>query len=108
MGDEESRIIMPAIKKLVSIGIAADGPLPSDSAWLKMKNGKYDLMVAMYHDQAMIGFKIISPESLVNVTVGLPFLRTSPGHGTAVDIAGKNMADPSSMTEAIIFAAKYC
>ena len=108
MGDEESRVIIPAIKKLASKGIAATGPLPSDSAWLKMKNGKFDLMVAMYHDQAMIGFKIISPESLVNITVGLPFLRTSPGHGTALDIAGRNAADPSSMTEAILFAAKYC
>ena len=107
MGDEERRIIRPAIKKMVSKGINAAGPFPSDSAWLKMKNGKFDLMVAMYHDQAMIGFKIISPESLVNVTVGLPFLRTSPGHGTALDIAGRNAADPSSMTEAIMFAAKY-
>jgi len=107
MGNEESKIITPAIKKLVLKGMAADGPLPADSAWLKMNNGKYDLMVAMYHDQAMIGFKIISPETLVNVTVGLPFLRTSPGHGTAVYIAGKHIADPSSMTEAIVFAAKY-
>jgi 4-hydroxythreonine-4-phosphate dehydrogenase len=108
MGNEERSVIIPAIKKLVSKGIDAAGPLPSDSAWLKMKKNKFDLMVAMYHDQAMIGFKIISPESLVNVTVGLPFLRTSPGHGTAVDIAGRNVADPSSMAEAIKFAAKYC
>lgn len=108
IGTEELKIINPAVKKLVLKGYKAAGPLPADSGWQKMNDGKYDLLVAMYHDQAMIGFKIISPESLVNVTLGLPFLRTSPGHGTAFDIAGKNLADPAPMKESIIFAAKYC
>ena len=108
LGGEERKVIAPAVKKLVSTGINAKGPLPADSAWLKNKNGAFDLLVAMYHDQAMIGLKLLAPESLVNVTLGLPFIRTSPGHGTAFDIAGKNTADPLPMIESIIFAAKHC
>ena len=108
IGKEEIRIIGPAVDKLIATGIDASGPLPSDSAWLKNKRGAFDLLVAMYHDQAMTGLKLLFPESLVNVTLGLPFIRTSPGHGTAFDIAGKNIADPLPMIESIKFAAKYC
>jgi len=108
IGSEEHELIIPAVKKLIAAGIDVQGPLPSDSAWQKMKNNRFDLMVAMYHDQAMTGFKILSPERLVNITLGLPFIRTSPGHGTAADIAGKGIADPSSMKEAIVIAAKTC
>jgi len=108
LGKEEQLVIGPAVRKLFRKGINASGPLPADSAWQKNKNGAFDLLVAMYHDQAMIGLKILSPENIVNVTLGLPFLRTSPGHGTAFDIAGRNKADPAPMIESIKFAAKYC
>lgn len=107
IGREEIRVIRPAVVMLRKKGINVDGPLPPDSAWLKMINGKYDLLVAMYHDQTMIGLKCLAPEKIVNVTAGLPFVRTSPGHGTAFDIAGKGIADARSMIEAITLAASY-
>jgi len=106
LGREEQEIIQPALRCIRRRGIPADGPLPGDSAWQKMAAGNYDLLVAMYHDQAMIGLKCLAPEKIVNVTIGLPFIRTSPGHGTGFDIAGKNCADPRSMIEAIKLAAK--
>lgn len=101
LGSEEEDIILPAVRILKDRHINVDGPLPSDSAWLKMKNGLYDLLVTMYHDQTMIGLKCLNANKIVNITVGLPFIRTSPGHGTAFDIAGCGIADPSSMIEAI-------
>lgn len=107
LGAEEKTIIRPSVAALRRKGIAADGPLPPDSAWLKAKNGKYDLLVAMYHDQTMIGLKCLAPEKIVNVTAGLPFVRTSPGHGTAFDIAGKGIADARAMIEAVKTAAAY-
>lgn len=105
LGTEEKTVIRPAIAALRRKGIEAEGPLPPDSAWLKAKNGTYDLLVAMYHDQTMIGLKCLAPEKIVNVTAGLPFVRTSPGHGTAFDIAGTGIADARSMIEAIKTAA---
>ncbi len=105
LGREEEDFIIPAIKKLKNKNIYVEGPIPADSAWLKMKNGKFDFLITMYHDQAMIPLKILEPEKIVNITIGLPFIRTSPGHGTAFDIAGKGKADPSSMIEAIKVAA---
>lgn len=107
LGAEEGAVVGPAVAELRKKGIAADGPLPPDSAWLKAKDGKYDLLVAMYHDQTMIGLKCLAAEKIVNVTTGLPFVRTSPGHGTAFDIAGKGLADHRSMVEAIKTAASY-
>ena len=101
LGKEEGLIISPAVKQLIKKKALAVGPLPADSAWLKLKRGEFDLLVGMYHDQVMIPLKTLSPEKIVNITVGLPFIRTSPGHGTGFDIAGKNIADPSSMIEAI-------
>jgi 4-hydroxythreonine-4-phosphate dehydrogenase len=106
LGSEEQEIIQPALRCIHRRGIPADGPLPGDSAWQKMAAGNYDLLVTMYHDQAMIGLKCLAPEKIVNVTIGLPFIRTSPGHGTGFDIAGKNRADPRSMIEAIKLAAQ--
>ncbi|MGA2090037.1 MAG: 4-hydroxythreonine-4-phosphate dehydrogenase PdxA [Endomicrobiales bacterium] len=105
LGKEESTIMSPAIKALRSAGIAVAGPVPADTAWRCAREGLWDLIVTMYHDQTMIPLKIIAPEKIVNITVGLPFIRTSPGHGTAFDIAGKNCADPRSMIEAIGVAA---
>jgi 4-hydroxythreonine-4-phosphate dehydrogenase len=107
LGGQESFIIEPAVRMLRAGGISAEGPLPADSAWIKLKAGKFDLLVTMYHDQAMIGLKCLAPDRIVNVTAGLPFVRTSPGHGTGFDIAGKDIADPRPMIEAILCAARF-
>jgi 4-hydroxythreonine-4-phosphate dehydrogenase len=105
-GKEERMFIVPAVKMLQETGFNISGPFGADSAWLKMIEKRLDFMVAMYHDQAMVGLKCLNPEKIVNITMGLPFVRTSPGHGTGFDIAGKNIADPTSMKEAIKLAAK--
>ena len=106
LGTEEKTIIIPAINKLKKYGYNICGLYPVDVAWAKFLNNKYDVIVGMYHDQIMLPLKILKPKKIVNVTVGLPFIRTSPGHGTAFDIAGKNIADFSSMEQAILYAAK--
>ena len=81
--------------------------LAADAAFRAMIKGRYRLALAAYHDQGMIPLKLYSPESLVNITLGLPFIRTSPGHGTAYDIAGKGKADARPMIESILLAAEY-
>lgn len=106
LGKEEKKYIAPACEKLKKAGFKVCGPLPADSAWLKTKNGEFDLICGMYHDQIMIALKCIDANKIVNITAGLPFIRTSPGHGTAFDIAGKNIANADAMTEAILYAAK--
>ncbi|MFA6619504.1 MAG: 4-hydroxythreonine-4-phosphate dehydrogenase PdxA [Candidatus Neomarinimicrobiota bacterium] len=106
LGTEEKQIIIPAIKQLKKEKYNVTGPIPPDVAWARIRNKNYDLIVGMYHDQIMIPLKLINSQKIINVTAGLPFVRTSPGHGTAFDIAGKNIADESSMIEAIIFASK--
>ncbi|MCL2143953.1 MAG: 4-hydroxythreonine-4-phosphate dehydrogenase PdxA [Endomicrobia bacterium] len=106
LGKEEKKIILPAYEILKKSGIDISKPMPADSAWLKTKNGEYDLICGMYHDQIMIPLKCINAKKIVNVTAGLPFVRTSPGHGTAFDIAGKGKACADAMTEAILYAAK--
>lgn len=108
LGKEEDKIILPAIDYLHKKDVNVVGPLPVDSAWLKAKKGEFDLLVTMYHDQTMIALKCIAPEKIVNVTIGLPFVRTSPGHGTGFDIAGKNIANPLPTIEAIKIAASFC
>ena len=100
-GDEEKRIITPALLRARRKGIRVEGPLPADTLFYQAYRGAFDGVVAMYHDQGLIPFKMIEREFGVNVTLGLPFVRTSPDHGTAFDIAGKNRADPRSMIEAI-------
>lgn len=107
LGNEEKQIIMPAIKKLKTKKYNIADLFSCDVAWSKMLANKYDLMVCMYHDQVMTPLKIINKNKIVNLTAGLPFIRTSPGHGTAFDIAGKNKADETSMIEAIITAVKF-
>lgn len=107
LGTEEKKYIYPAYKILKKEKINISEPLPADSAWRKIKNGEFDLICCMYHDQVMIPLKCIAPEKIVNVTAGLPFIRTSPGHGTAFDIAGKNIADARAMIEAIKYVVKY-
>ncbi len=106
MGTEESGTIVPAIKKAQKEGIDVSGPYPPDVIFHKAYNGHFDIIVCMYHDQGLIPFKMIAFDTGVNVTVGLPIIRTSPDHGTGFDIAWKNMADPSSMLEAIKLASK--
>ncbi|MCK4396463.1 4-hydroxythreonine-4-phosphate dehydrogenase PdxA [candidate division WOR-3 bacterium] len=104
IGNEEIKIIEPAIRKARSQGIKIDGPFPSDTILLKRK--KYDALLFMYHDQAMIPVKLLSWGKNVNVTIGLPFVRTSPDHGTGFDIAGKDIASPDSFIEAAKLACR--
>src|SRR6266851_5797411 len=106
-GDEEARVIIPAIRRARREGIDAIGPLAPDTAFIRPE-GKFgfDAAVAMYHDQGLIALKTLEFERAVNVTLGLPFVRTSPDHGTAFDIAGKGIANPSSMIAAIDYAAR--
>jgi len=105
-GDEERRLIEPAIAAAREVGVDAQGPFPGDTIFLDAVRGRYDLVVAMYHDQGLIPIKLLAFDKAVNVTLGLPILRTSPDHGTAFDIVGKNKADPGSMIEAIRLAAR--
>ena len=103
-GDEEARIIAPAILMATEAGIDAAGPFPADTIYLQALDGKFDCVVAMYHDQGLIPVKLLGWREAVNVTLGLPIIRTSPDHGTAFDIAGKNKADPASLIAAIRLA----
>ncbi len=106
-GDEESRIIAPAVQTVLGCGrINVTGPLPADTLFRRAAAGEFDAVVAMYHDQGHIAFKLIGFQSAVNVTLGLPIIRTSPSHGTAFDIAWQRPADASGMIEAILIAAK--
>jgi len=104
IGIEEKTIIVPAIEKAFSSGILAFGPFPADGFFGSNNFTKFDGILAMYHDQGLIPFKTISFESGVNFTAGLPFVRTSPAHGTAYDIAGKDMASPDSLRAAMYLA----
>ena len=105
-GDEERDLIYPAVVSLKSIGIDAQGPISPDTVFWRAYNGEFDAVIAMYHDQALIPVKLIDFRNAVNVTIGIPIIRTSPSHGTAYDIAGKGIADPSSMKHAILLAAQ--
>ncbi|MGQ3297770.1 4-hydroxythreonine-4-phosphate dehydrogenase PdxA [Reyranella sp.] len=104
MGDEERRIIVPAIEALRREGIEAQGPAPADTLFHAAARPAYDVALCMYHDQALIPIKTIDFSGGVNVTLGLPFVRTSPDHGTALDIAGSGRADPASLLAAIDMA----
>ena len=105
-GREEEDIIRPAVEATRREGIPVTGPWPADSLIHRAFVGEFDLVVAMYHDQALIPIKLLGFGRAVNVTVGLPFIRTSPDHGTAYDIAGKGIADPGSLLEAIRLAVR--
>jgi len=105
-GLEENEKISPAIKSSRTKGINASGPYPADSIYSKTLRGDFDAVLAMYHDQALIPVKAMGLNKVVNVTLGLPFVRTSPGHGTAYDIAGKGIADQRSMLNAVKLALK--
>ncbi|MFG0330084.1 MAG: 4-hydroxythreonine-4-phosphate dehydrogenase PdxA [Phycisphaerales bacterium] len=105
-GDEEERLIRPAIAMAQEAGIDAKGPFPADTIFHHAVEGRYDLVVAMYHDQGLIPIKLLAFDSAVNCTIGLPFVRTSPDHGTAFDIAGENRAHPGSMAASLDLAVE--
>jgi len=105
-GDEEIREIIPAINKLKAKGLDVEGPVPPDTVFLQAVNGKYDVVVAMYHDQGHIPLKLLGFNTGVNLTLGLPFIRTSVDHGTAFEIAWQGNASDQSMMEAIKLAVK--
>lgn len=105
MGHEEQSLIAPLLAELRAEGLLLSGPLPADTMFHPAARARYDAAVCMYHDQALIPIKTLDFAGGVNVTLGLPFVRTSPDHGTAYDIAGKGLADPSSLRAAMIMAA---
>jgi 4-hydroxythreonine-4-phosphate dehydrogenase len=104
-GDEEQRLIVPAITAAGHLGINVDGPFPPDTVYFKAASGQFDAVVSMYHDQGLIPFKLLHFEDGVNVTLGLPIVRTSVDHGTAYDIAGKGLARHTSLAAAVQLAA---
>lgn len=104
-GDEEARLILPATRAAQARGILASDPLPADTLFGKSARGEYDGVVALYHDQGLIPLKLLAFGTCVNLTVGLPIIRTSVDHGTAFDIVGKGIADPGSLIEAVKLAA---
>ncbi|MGB6155393.1 MAG: 4-hydroxythreonine-4-phosphate dehydrogenase PdxA [Castellaniella sp.] len=103
-GTEESRHILPAIQAAKAQGLAVSGPWPGDTIFMRARKGEFDIVVAQYHDQGLIPVKYLGLDEGVNVTVGLPFVRTSVDHGTAFDIAGKGIADPASLRAAFDMA----
>jgi len=107
LGGEEEAEIRPAVERAASEGIPVSGPFPPDTVFLKALGKDDAVVVALYHDQGLIAFKLTAFASGVNVTLGLPFVRTSPDHGTAFDIAGKGVADARSMEEAVRLAAAF-
>ena len=106
MGREDETIVAPAVAALKALGIGAFGPLPSDTLFHARARKNYDVVLAMYHDQALIPVKTIAFDETVNVTLGLPFIRTSPDHGTALDIARRGIANADSMIAALRLAGR--
>jgi len=105
-GREEERVIAPAIAACQARGIDVSGPYPADTVFVRATRGEFDVVVACYHDQGLIPVKLLAFGHAVNVTLGLPIVRTSVDHGTAFDIAGKGIADPESMIAAVLLAAR--
>jgi 4-hydroxythreonine-4-phosphate dehydrogenase len=105
-GWEDRDKIAPAVQRVTESGIVCDGPLPADTLFVKASRGAYDLVVAMYHDQGHIAMKLLDFEGTVNVSLGIPIIRTSVDHGTAFDIAGKNEASAENMKSALLMAAR--
>jgi 4-hydroxythreonine-4-phosphate dehydrogenase len=106
LGDEEQRVLRPAVEAARERGIDIAGPFPGDTIFVRASRGEFDAVIACYHDQGLIPVKLLAFGHSVNVTLGLPIVRTSVDHGTAFDIAGKNIADPTSMIEATLLAAR--
>jgi 4-hydroxythreonine-4-phosphate dehydrogenase len=106
LGEEERRVLRPAVDDARARGIDIAGPFPGDTIFLRATRGEFDAVIACYHDQGLIPVKLLAFGHSVNVTIGLPIVRTSVDHGTAFDIAGRNIADPTSMIEAVLLAAR--
>ena len=106
LGTEEGDIIAPAVEDARRSGVQVSGPFPADTVFTRATRGEFDVVIACYHDQGLIPVKLLSFGRSVNVTIGLPIIRTSVDHGTAFDIAGKGVADPGSMIEAVLLAAR--
>jgi 4-phospho-D-threonate 3-dehydrogenase / 4-phospho-D-erythronate 3-dehydrogenase len=106
LGGEEERAIAPAVADARAAGVDISGPLPADTVFVRAMRGEFDCVIACYHDQGLIPVKLAAFGHAVNVTLGLPIVRTSVDHGTAFDIAGRNLADPTSMIEAVLLAAR--
>ncbi len=105
-GSEEIEEIIPAVEEAVRRGFCVTGPIPPDTVFYRMDRGEFDLVIALYHDQGHIPLKLMGFERGVNITIGLPIIRTSVDHGTAFDIAGKLLASPDSMIQALLLAAR--
>jgi 4-hydroxythreonine-4-phosphate dehydrogenase len=106
LGEEEASVIAPVIDEAVAAGHDISGPFPADTVFVRAANGEFDVVIACYHDQGLIPVKLMSFGHSVNVTIGLPIIRTSVDHGTAFDIARQGRANPTSMIEAILLAAR--
>src|SRR5688572_12716244 len=105
LGEEETRVLAPAVRAAVEAGVSIAGPFPADTLFVRAVRGEFDAVIACYHDQGLIPVKLLAFGRAVNVALGLAIVRTSVDHGTAFDIAGQNVADPSSMVEAVLLAA---
>jgi len=106
LGREETDVLEPAIARCAKAGVDISGPYPGDTIFLRAMRGEFDAVIACYHDQGLIPIKMVAFGQAVNVTLGLPIIRTSVDHGTAFDIAGKGIADPESMVQAVLLAAR--
>ena len=106
IGTEEQRVLRPAVEAARARGVAIEGPFPADTIFVRASRGEFDAVIACYHDQGLIPVKLLAFGQAVNVTLGLPMIRTSVDHGTAFDIAGRGVADPSSMIAATLLAAR--
>lgn len=106
LGEEDANVIAPAVAAARRRGMNVTGPLPADTVFVRATRGEFDAVIACYHDQGLIPVKLLAFGEAVNVTIGLPIIRTSVDHGTAFDIAGKGIADPGSMIQAVLLAAQ--
>ena len=106
IGDEDDRVLAPAVRRARENGVTIAGPIPGDTVFVRASRGEFDCVIACYHDQGLIPVKLLAFGTAVNVTIGLPIIRTSVDHGTAFDIAGKGVADPGSMIAAVKLAAE--
>jgi len=106
IGCEDDEALRPAIEACAAEGIGVSGPFPADTLFVRALRGEFDAVIACYHDQGLVPIKLVAFGRAVNVTLGLPIIRTSVDHGTAFDIAGKGVADPGSMVEAVLLAAR--
>jgi len=106
LGSEDAGVLAPAVEAARRAGVDASGPFPADTLFVRAARGEFDVVVACYHDQGLVPVKLLAFGRAVNVTLGLPIIRTSVDHGTAFDIAGKGVADEGSLVEAILLAAQ--